>query len=174
MPLFAAAKLVTSVSIVSSTALPDVLMDILTVNARCKQVDAHTLDSKHLQLFLASRYIVKFIARRGTTIAGFCICTAKPTWIDLLYIATDPAHRRQGIATALVSKAKASLTRTRSRLTAIVEEDRLAAHLLFRKCGLRWIETKRNYYGTGRDAYRFDYISADARITVPNGPRSCP
>lgn len=174
MALFSPPKLVTSVAILSATANPDVLMDILTVNARCNQVEARPLDPEHLQLFLASRYIVKLIARRGTTIAGFGICTVKPNWVELLHIASDPAHRRKGIATALISKAKASLTRTRSRLTTVVEDDRLAAHLLFRACGLRWVETKSDHYGPGRDVYRFDYVTDDARTAVMNGPRSCP
>ncbi len=89
------------------------------------------------------------VAHQDGAIAGCVIGDWHEGNSRIVNIAVDPAHRRQGIATALLAAIEDALPD--GDMILMVEADNPAARTLYERCG--YIETgpARNYYGMGRD-----------------------
>jgi ribosomal-protein-alanine N-acetyltransferase len=72
--------------------------------------------------------------------------------IHILNVATDPAHRCQGHASALLSHAVARARRTQARvLTLEVRRSNQAAQSLYRRFGFRAIGVRAAYYADNQE-----------------------
>lgn len=78
---------------------------------------------------------------------AFALARAVADEAELLTIATDPAHRRKGLARQLLHGIEAAaLARGALRLFLEVAADNAAAHALYRAKGYRQIACRAGYY----------------------------
>ncbi len=108
---------------------------------------------------LRQRHTIGIAAEVGERVVGFMIYELYPQRIDLLEIAVDPAHRRQGIGGQLIAKLVRKLTSQHwSRLVVDVRESNLAGQLFLRSRGFRAEGIVRECFrDSGEDGYRFVY-----------------
>jgi len=92
-------------------------------------------------------------ALHGEVLVGFLICSRYDTVWHIMNVAVDPAHRRVGIATALVEGLLARIDDARARFTLEVRESNRAAIALYERYGFRAAGRRRRYYqDNGEDA----------------------
>lgn len=86
-------------------------------------------------------------AARGGPLAGFILWRIAGREAEILTLAVDPAHRRQGLARALLGAATglAGLAGATS-LFLEVAEDNAAARALYREAGFAQVARRRGYY----------------------------
>ena len=84
---------------------------------------------------------------------GFALARVVADEAELLTVATDPGHRRQGLArAALCAVAAEALARGAVRIFLEVAEDNIAAVALYGACGFERVGRRADYYlrGAGR------------------------
>jgi len=92
-------------------------------------------------------------ALHGEVLVGFLICSRYDTVWHIMNVAVDPAHRRVGIATALIEGLLARIDDARARFTLEVRESNRAAIALYERYGFRAAGRRRRYYqDNGEDA----------------------
>jgi len=92
-------------------------------------------------------------ALHGEVLVGFLICSRYDTVWHIMNVAVDPAHRRVGIATALIEGLLARIDDARARFTLEVRESNRAAIALYEGYGFRAAGRRRRYYqDNGEDA----------------------
>ncbi len=85
-------------------------------------------------------------------LGGYLICARYDEAFHLMNIATDPAHRRQGIGRALID-AMIERTGEDANITLEVRVSNAPAIALYESYGFRGVGTRRRYYSdTGEDA----------------------
>ena len=96
---------------------------------------------------------VYLAALHGEVLVGFLICSRYDTVWHIMNVAVDPAHRRVGIATALIEGLLARIDDARARFTLEVRESNRAAIALYERYGFRAAGRRRRYYqDNGEDA----------------------
>ena len=91
-------------------------------------------------------------ALRDGQMIGFLICSRYDTVWHIMNVAVDPAHRRVGIATALLAGLIERLA-VNARYTLEVRESNAAAIALYERHGFRAAGRRRRYYqDNGEDA----------------------
>ena len=115
---------------------------------------------------LRQRNCIGMVAEHEKRIVGFMIYEVPKNRIHLLNIASDPKHRRLGVARQMVGKLIGRLiNQKRSRIVLEVRETNLPALLFFRSLGFRAVEIRHNFYEEVReDAYLMQY-----RLPVEQG-----
>ncbi|MEY2512783.1 MAG: [ribosomal protein S18]-alanine N-acetyltransferase [bacterium] len=92
-------------------------------------------------------------ATRGETLVGYLICSRYDTVWHIMNIAVDPAHRRSGIARALIEGLLERIDDTAARYTLEVRESNVGAIALYERYGFRAAGRRRRYYqDNGEDA----------------------
>ena len=92
-------------------------------------------------------------AMRGDTMLGYLVCSRYDTVWHIMNVAVDPVHRRQGIATALMTGLIERINDTRARFTLEVRESNTGAIALYERYGFRAAGRRRRYYqDNGEDA----------------------
>jgi ribosomal-protein-alanine N-acetyltransferase len=92
-------------------------------------------------------------AMRGETLIGYLICSRYDTVWHIMNVAVDPAHRRAGIATALIEGLIERIDDPRARYTLEVRESNVGAIALYERYGFRAAGRRRRYYqDNGEDA----------------------
>jgi ribosomal-protein-alanine N-acetyltransferase len=92
-------------------------------------------------------------ALRGDTMLGYLVCSRYDTVWHIMNVAVDPVHRRQGIATALLTELIERINDTRARFTLEVRESNTGAIALYERYGFRAAGRRRRYYqDNGEDA----------------------
>lgn len=96
---------------------------------------------------------------QGDCVVGYAVYELCQRRIYLTNLAVHPRHRRQGVATSLLSKLKAKLhPERRTSIRCKVREGNLPAQLLLRSCGFLCVDTLRSAYRENdEDAYFFEY-----------------
>lgn len=80
-------------------------------------------------------------------VLGFMVYELHKHRIDLLDLAVSPEYWRRGIGTQMINKLKSKLSgEGMKRLSLVVSERNLRAHLFFRENGFRAVCPIRNYY----------------------------
>lgn len=97
------------------------------------------------------------IAAPGTLIEtmphGFALARVTLDEAELLALATDPAHHRQGFGRALMARIEAAATRAgATRMFLEVAQDNAPANALYTSLGYIQQGLRRDYYGPGRAA----------------------
>jgi len=83
----------------------------------------------------------------GAAATGFSLCRTTGPEVELLLIAVDPSHRRQGIADRLLARAREDASaRGASELFLEVREDNQAAHALYNRAGFEAVGRRPDYY----------------------------
>ncbi len=88
------------------------------------------------------------VARRDGTIVGCVIGDRVLEGSRIINLAVDPAARRQGIGSALLSAAEDALPL--GDMTLMVQTGNTAARALYRRLGYEDVSENPNYYGPGR------------------------
>jgi ribosomal-protein-alanine N-acetyltransferase len=92
-------------------------------------------------------------ALRGEALVGYLVCSRYDTVWHIMNVAVDPAYRRQGIATALLTGLIERINDTRARFTLEVRESNTGAIALYERYGFRAAGRRRRYYqDNGEDA----------------------
>jgi ribosomal-protein-alanine N-acetyltransferase len=92
-------------------------------------------------------------AVRGDTMVGYLVCSRYDTVWHIMNVAVDPAHRRAGIATALLTGLIERIDDVRARFTLEVRESNVGAIALYERYGFRAAGRRRRYYqDNGEDA----------------------
>jgi len=92
-------------------------------------------------------------ALRGEELVGYLVCSRYDTVWHIMNVAVDPVHRRQGIATALLTGLIERINDTRARFTLEVRESNIGAIALYERYGFRAAGRRRRYYqDNGEDA----------------------
>jgi len=103
-------------------------------------------------LELSKSMDVCLAATRGDALVGYLICSRYDTVWHIMNVAVDPAHRRVGIATALLAGLIERLA-VNARYTLEVRESNAAAIALYERYGFRAAGRRRRYYqDNGEDA----------------------
>ena len=115
-------------------------------------------DQASIGTFVADPSCVVFVASAGEANAchGFLIARAASDEAEILTLAVDPLHRRQGLARALLA---ATIARLRlagiTQLFLEVESGNEAAEGLYRGFGAQSVGCRPAYYEQGADASIF-------------------
>ena len=148
-------------------ALPDnnsVVLRIATLDDADAIAELHAScfprgwDQASIGTFVADPSCVAFLASAGNTDAchGFLIARAASAEAEILTLAVDPLHRRQGLARALLA---ATIARLRlagiTQLFLEVESGNEAAEGLYRRFGAKPVGSRPAYYEHGADASIF-------------------
>lgn len=108
---------------------------------------------------------------RGRIVA-YCICSRYDRIWHLMNVAVDPDHRREGLATALLSELIHRVGGDDSRLTLEVRRSNAGAIRLYERLGFRAAGLRRRYYqDNGEDAlimWRTPGTLAGTLDDVPN------
>src|SRR3954453_4391703 len=92
-------------------------------------------------------------ALRGGEMVGYLICSRYDTVWHIMNVAVDPVHRRQGIATAMLSDLLRRIDSPTARFTLEVRESNRGAIDLYERFGFRAAGRRRRYYqDNGEDA----------------------
>ena len=92
-------------------------------------------------------------ALRGDEMLGYLICSRYDTVWHIMNIAVDPAHRRQGIASAMLAELLRRIDGRGVRFTLEVRESNAGAIELYERFGFRAAGRRRRYYqDNGEDA----------------------
>jgi len=125
------------------------------------RADAEALAAVHAAAFDApwsADDIVRFAEDRGgfalaaemddgDGIAGFILCRAIAGEAEILTLAVAPAHRRRGLASALVETAAAVAAESAEAMFLEVAEDNPGALALYQRLGFAIAGRRAGYYG---------------------------
>lgn len=102
---------------------------------------------------------IGLIAEIGEKVVAFFVYELEAKHIHLMNMAVHPSYRRRGIGRLCIQKlASKLLSHRRTRITAILPESNLSAHLFLRACDFRAIQVQRGYdQQTQEDAYHFQF-----------------
>lgn len=88
-----------------------------------------------------------FVVQQDKTIVGYCICQMMFDTAEILRIAVDKNHQRQGFAWQLLSKVTDFLNQHRvEKLLLEVREDNVLAINFYQKFGFNQIHIRKGYY----------------------------
>jgi ribosomal-protein-alanine N-acetyltransferase len=92
-------------------------------------------------------------ALRGDEMLGYLICSRYDTVWHNMNVAVDPVHRREGIATAMLTDLLRRIDGRNARFTLEVRESNVGAIELYQRFGFRAAGRRRRYYqDNGEDA----------------------
>lgn len=93
------------------------------------------------------------VAVVGGQVVGFSATRAVLDEVELLQLATAPAHRRRGVGAALLAALVGRALAAGARVIALeVRAGNVAARALYAGAGFAVIATRRGYYADGEDA----------------------
>ena len=108
-----------------------------------------------------------FAAQAPEELAGFILCRAVADEAEILTLATAPAHRRRGVAQALLRAAMDGATARGARAMFLeVAADNPAAVALYRQAGFAQVGARGGYYQRGDGA--IDALVL--RLDIPGRP----
>jgi len=82
--------------------------------------------------------------------------------IDLLNMVIAPDYQGQGFGTIMINRLKRNLAYGRKeKITTLVDDANVEAHLFFQACGFRAIYVEREVYDSGDDSYLFQFSLPD-------------
>jgi ribosomal-protein-alanine N-acetyltransferase len=106
-------------------------------------------------------------------LAGYVICSRYDTVWHVMNVAVDPARRRRGIATALLSELIARVDDPRAQFTLEVRPSNTGAIALYRSFGFRDAGVRRRYYqDNGEDARVMWRTAATLRGSLDDVPNA--
>ena len=106
----------------------------------------------------------------GQELVGYLICSRYDTVCHVMNVAVDPARRRRGIATALISRVLERVEHD-AQLTLEVRRSNAGAIELYERFGFRSAGVRRRYYqDNGEDAIVMWRTPATLRGTLDDVP----
>ena len=96
-------------------------------------------------------------------LAGYLICSRYDTVWHLMNVAVDPARRREGIASTLMTNLFDTADRPHEQYTLEVRESNDAAIALYERFGFRGAGHRRAYYHDNREDALIMWRTAPAR-----------
>ena len=121
---------------------------------------------------LRQRNCIGMVAEVDGRVVGFMIYELHKSRLHVLNFAVDPAHRRRGIGSQMVSKLLAKLSQERrNRVMLEVRETNLAAQLFFKSLDFKAVSVLREFYDDAEeDAYlmQFRYTPSTEELAAPH------
>lgn len=116
--------------------------------------------AKTFQKIRGKRNYVMMTAEIDSRVVGYMVYEIKDGALDLLNIAVDRNHWRQGIGRAMIRRLKDKLKRVpRAEVTLTVRETNTRAQYFFRAMGYRATKVLRGHYqDSDDDAYAFEFV----------------
>ncbi len=115
-------------------------------------------NSRQLASMISLPSVSIYMARKHNDLAGFAITRSVSDECELLLIAVDPAHRRNGIGAQLIDRLTAD-ARSADRSKLFLEmRDGNSAEQLYAGFGFERVGRRANYY-RGSDGICFDAIT---------------
>jgi ribosomal-protein-alanine N-acetyltransferase len=106
-------------------------------------------------------------------IVGYCICSRYDTVWHIMNVAIAPEHRREGIATTLLTTLFARVEEAEPRFTLEVRTSNAGAIALYQRHGFRGAGLRRRYYqDNGEDAVIMWRTPATLRGTLDDIPNA--
>lgn len=106
-------------------------------------------------------------------IVGYCICSRYDTVWHIMNVSTSPEHRRQGVASGLLTDLFARVDDAEPRFTLEVRMSNAGAIRLYEKLGFRGAGLRRRYYqDNGEDAVIMWRTPATLRGTLDDIPNA--
>jgi len=104
------------------------------------------------------------ICSKTDAVVGYQVYELHKGKLEIINLAVDPAHFRQGVGRQLIAKLAGKLNPSRrNRISAIVRESNLGAQLFLRAVGFQaQLPILKGHYDTKEDAYKFVYRPAEA------------
>lgn len=103
-----------------------------------------------------ARYAQGAIDRETGALMGYFIGLNVSGDLDIISLATDPKHRRSGIADSLLREAQE--VPGIFRITLEVDVENIPAYALYRKMGFEVAGVRKKYYEQTRDAYLMNWV----------------
>jgi len=132
--------------------------DLPEVLATEKDCD-HPWDEQALCDHLGEPNVVGMVAEVDGRAVGHMVYSLHKRRIDLLRLGVHKAHRRAGVGTALMDKAKDKVGIQRRILRVDAWDGNLPLHLFLRSQGMTAIGVERGALLDEADAYRFEWPS---------------
>jgi len=124
--------------------------ELADLHARCFEVGWSAQDISSLLVLPGCTALA---CRRDDAFVAMAMFRRAVDEAELLTLATDPEHRRQGLAERVLAQGEASLEKQGVvRVFLEVSERNSGAHALYERCGYREIACRRAYYRDGSDA----------------------
>ncbi|MCW2984874.1 MAG: rimI [Conexibacter sp.] len=109
----------------------------------------------------------------GGAIVGYCICSRYDTVWHIMNVSASPEHRRQGVATTLLTDLFARVGEGDPRFTLEVRMSNAGAIALYEGLGFRGAGLRRRYYqDNGEDAVIMWRTPATLRGTLEDIPNA--
>lgn len=147
---------------------------------RCSREDVEAIYRLELEAFkpedVYSIELIKFLCAlcgdhsyvlyRDGELAGYIITCIEGGEAHIISVAVSSRWRRKGVASTLLCTALKLLAERRvSRIFLEVRVSNEPALALYRKAGMRIVETMPAYYGDGEDGYRLELTEPDRAIS---------
>jgi [ribosomal protein S18]-alanine N-acetyltransferase len=138
--------------------------------ARILEIEQHSFDTPWdagtFEAALSRKTIVALVAERSGRIAGYCLYELHPDRMDVINLAVAPECRRRGVASAMINRMKAKLSREkRAILQVTISERNLVCQVFLRALGFRCVATLRDYFRDSRDdAYAFEFRANEVQL----------
>ena len=114
-------------------------------------------------------------ALRGGEMLGYLICSRYDTVWHIMNVAVDPEHRREGIATALLTDLLRRIDGHNARFTLEVRESNAGAIELYERFGFRAAGRRRRYYqDNGEDAVVMWRTQSTLQVRFDDVPNAAP
>lgn len=126
--------------------------EIATIERRCFSHDTWSESSIINDIKRENRIWYK-AQDRSSNIIGYCAFMLSNDRAELLKLAIDDAHRKKGIATALLLNAFYDIRNLKKDMIFLeVSAGNISAINLYKSIGFTQVSIRKNYYGQGRDA----------------------
>lgn len=112
-------------------------------------------------------------AERDDGVVGYCICSRYDTVWHIMNVSVDPAHRREGVATAMLEDVFERVGDPGARFTLEVRRSNDGAMTLYEGLGFRAAGVRRRYYqDNGEDAIIMWRTPATLRGSLDDVPNA--
>jgi ribosomal-protein-alanine N-acetyltransferase len=122
--------------------------------------DAWSESVVRAELLGDGRYAV--VAVSDGNVVGYAVTREAGDVLDLQRIAVHPAHRRTGLARAMLERVAAASRQSQQRMLLEVSAANLAARGFYEAEGFREIARRRRYYRDGTDALVLELLPGEA------------
>ena len=103
-------------------------------------------DEKEWLAIARERATITHIAEYCDQVIGVMVVTLFKTKIELVKIMVKPGFQRQLVGDLLIAKLRGKMNPTRNRITTVVPDDNLGAHLFLRAMGFKATGIEDDFY----------------------------
>ncbi len=103
--------------------------------------------NENFEFVLSSDSYVYFCIESEGHIVAYAGASIQCDESDILYVCTDPAYRKKGLGTQVLSALLTDIKKQVKKVFLEVEDDNTPAIRLYEKLGFSYLSTRKKYYG---------------------------